>query len=41
MDGSMGVANQLAMKVARIDRSTNDPTGGRIMRTTDEGNATN
>jgi predicted amidohydrolase YtcJ len=41
MDGPMGVANSLAMKVAGIDRSTNDPTGGTIMRTTGRGNATN
>ncbi|PVH37493.1 hypothetical protein PAHAL_5G017200 [Panicum hallii] len=33
MDGHMGIANSLAMKIAGIDRSTNDPIGGAIMRT--------
>lgn len=34
MDGHMGVANSLAMKIAGIDKNTNDPVGGTIMRTT-------
>ncbi|KAJ1287093.1 hypothetical protein BS78_03G403900 [Paspalum vaginatum] len=34
MDGHMGVANSLAMKIAGIDKNTNDPIGGTIMRTT-------
>jgi hypothetical protein len=29
------------MKIAGIDISTNDPTGGTIIRTADGGNATN
>jgi hypothetical protein len=41
MDGHVGVANSLAMKIAGIDRSTNDPIGGTIMRTAEGGNATN
>ena len=40
MDGHMGVANSLAMKIAGIDKNTNDPIGGTIMRTTEGGNAT-
>ncbi|CAD6228131.1 unnamed protein product [Miscanthus lutarioriparius] len=35
MDGHMGVANSLAMKIAGIDSNTNDPIGGTIMRTTE------
>ncbi|XP_062231383.1 protein LONG AFTER FAR-RED 3-like isoform X2 [Phragmites australis] len=35
MDGHMGVANSLAMKIAGIDKNTNDPIGGTIMRTTE------
>ncbi|TVU36822.1 hypothetical protein EJB05_18771 [Eragrostis curvula] len=35
MDGHMGVANSLAMKIAGINKSTNDPVGGTIMRTPD------
>ena len=41
MDGHMGVANSLAMKIAGIDRNTNDPIGGTIIRTTEGGNTTN
>ena len=41
MDGHMGVANSLAMKIAGIDRNTNDQIGGTIMRTTEGGNTTN
>lgn len=41
MDGHMGVANSLAMKIAGIDKNTNDPIGGTIIRTTEGGNATN
>ncbi|KAG2594248.1 hypothetical protein PVAP13_5NG632700 [Panicum virgatum] len=33
MDGHMGIANSLAMKIAGIDKTTNDPIGGTIMRT--------
>ncbi|RCV29090.1 hypothetical protein SETIT_5G455500v2 [Setaria italica] len=33
VDGHVGVANSVAMKIAGIDRSTNDPIGGTIMRT--------
>lgn len=36
----MGVANSLAMKIAGIDKNTNDPIGGTIMRTTQGGNTT-
>uniref|UniRef100_A0A0A9HEL5 Amidohydrolase 3 domain-containing protein n=1 Tax=Arundo donax TaxID=35708 RepID=A0A0A9HEL5_ARUDO len=35
MDGHMGVASSLAMKIAGIDKNTNDPIGGTIMRTTE------
>ncbi|KAL6853444.1 hypothetical protein ACP4OV_019473 [Aristida adscensionis] len=35
MDGHVGVANSLAMKIAGIDKNTNDPIGGTIMRTTE------
>ncbi|ONM34410.1 Amidohydrolase family [Zea mays] len=35
MDGHMGVANSLAMKIAGIDKNTNDPIGGTIIRTTE------
>lgn len=38
MDGHMGVANSLAMKIAGIDKNTNDPVGGTIVRTTERGN---
>jgi hypothetical protein len=38
MDGHMGVANSLAMKIAGIDKNTDDPIGGTIMRTTGGGN---
>lgn len=41
VDGHVGVANSVAMKIAGIDRSTNDPIGGTIMRTAEGGNATN
>jgi len=41
MDGHMGIANSLAMKIAGINRSTNDPIGGTIMRTAAGGNTTN
>ena len=41
MDGHMGIANSLAMKIAGINRSTNDPIGGTIMRTAEGGNTTN
>ncbi|KAL6616713.1 hypothetical protein ACP70R_038983 [Stipagrostis hirtigluma subsp. patula] len=33
MDGHMGVANSLAMKIAGINKNTNDPIGGTVMRT--------
>jgi len=32
MDGHMGIANSLAMKIAGIDKTTNDPIGRTIMR---------
>ncbi|KAM3354753.1 hypothetical protein ACQJBY_025467 [Aegilops geniculata] len=35
MDGHMGLANTLAMKIAGIDKSTDDPVGGTIVRTTE------
>lgn len=35
MDGHTGVANSLAMKIAGINKNTNDPVGGTIMRTTE------
>nr|CAB3479458.1 unnamed protein product [Digitaria exilis] len=35
MDGHMGIANSLAMKIAGIDRSTHDPIGGTIIRTSE------
>ncbi|KAF7033313.1 hypothetical protein CFC21_044425 [Triticum aestivum] len=35
MDGHMGLANSLAMKIAGIDKNTNDPVGGTIVRTTE------
>ncbi|XP_003565094.1 uncharacterized protein LOC100840102 isoform X2 [Brachypodium distachyon] len=35
MDGHMGVANSLAMKIAGIDKNTKDPVGGTIVRTTE------
>uniref|UniRef100_A0ACD5XKP2 Uncharacterized protein n=1 Tax=Avena sativa TaxID=4498 RepID=A0ACD5XKP2_AVESA len=35
MDGHMGVANSLAMKIAGIDKNTNDPVGGTVVRTTE------
>lgn len=38
MDGHMGIANSLAMRMAGIDKNTNNPVGGTIMRTTEGGN---
>ncbi|KAK9682800.1 hypothetical protein RND81_10G097200 [Saponaria officinalis] len=35
MDGHMGLANLLALKLAGINRDTKDPAGGTIMRTAD------
>ncbi|KAM3335927.1 hypothetical protein ACQJBY_030083 [Aegilops geniculata] len=35
MDGHMGLANTLAMKIAGIDKNTDDPVGGTIVRTTE------
>ncbi|KAH9618689.1 hypothetical protein KSS87_020698 [Heliosperma pusillum] len=35
MDGHMGLANSLALKLAGISRDTKDPAGGTIMRTAD------
>uniref|UniRef100_A0A0E0N7P8 Amidohydrolase 3 domain-containing protein n=1 Tax=Oryza rufipogon TaxID=4529 RepID=A0A0E0N7P8_ORYRU len=35
MDGHMGIANSLAMRMAGIDKNTNNPVGGTIMRTTE------
>ena len=37
MDGHMGLANSLAMKMAGISRDTKDPDGGTIVRTSDGG----
>jgi predicted amidohydrolase YtcJ len=34
----MGVANSLAMKIAGIDKNTNDPVGGTVVRTAERGN---
>ncbi len=39
-DGHALVANSLALKLARIDQSTPDPTGGKILRYPDSGEAT-
>ncbi|MBI2813243.1 MAG: amidohydrolase [Opitutae bacterium] len=39
-DGHALVANSQALKLARIDRSTPDPTGGKILRYPDSGEAT-
>jgi predicted amidohydrolase YtcJ len=41
MDGHMEVANSVALKIAGIDKNTNDPVGGTIMRTPEGGNLTN
>jgi len=41
MDGHMGIANSLAMKIAGIDKTTNDPIGGTVMRRAEGGNTTN
>jgi len=41
MDGHMGIANSLAMKIAGIDTTTNDAIGGTIMRRAEGGNTTN
>uniref|UniRef100_A0A0D3EYR8 Amidohydrolase 3 domain-containing protein n=1 Tax=Oryza barthii TaxID=65489 RepID=A0A0D3EYR8_9ORYZ len=35
MDGHMGIANSLAMRMAGINKNTNNPVGGTIMRTTE------
>ena len=37
----MAVANSLAMKIAGLEKSTNDPVGGTIVRTTERGNLCN
>ena len=37
MDGHIGLANSLALKIAGITNYTEDPNGGAIMRTTDGG----
>lgn len=39
-DGHALVANKVALKLARIDKSTPDPTGGKILRYPDSGEAT-
>ncbi|KAG8079097.1 hypothetical protein GUJ93_ZPchr0007g6255 [Zizania palustris] len=33
MDGHMGIGNSLAMRIAGIDKNTNNPIGGTIMKT--------
>lgn len=38
MDGHMGLANSMALKIAAITNNTGDPEGGGIVRTTDGGN---
>jgi len=37
MDGHMGVANSLALKIAGITNMTKDPVGGTIRKTIDGG----
>jgi predicted amidohydrolase YtcJ len=34
----MGIANSVAMKIAGIDKNTNDPVGGTVVRTSEGGN---
>lgn len=38
MDGHMGLANSMALKIAAITNNTGDPEGGGVVRTTDGGN---
>lgn len=38
MDGHMGLANSLALKLAGISNSSEDPDGGTIRRTASGGN---
>jgi predicted amidohydrolase YtcJ len=35
VDGHAGLANRMAMELARLDQNPSDPTGGRIIRTRD------
>lgn len=37
MDGHMGLANSLALKIAGITNDTRDPVGGTIVKTNDGG----
>lgn len=37
MDGHMGVANSLALKIAGVTNSTKNPVGGTILRTSGGG----
>ncbi|CAM8917138.1 unnamed protein product [Rhodiola kirilowii] len=36
MDGHMGLANSVAIKMAKITKDTNDPTGGTIINSSDD-----
>lgn len=38
MDGHMGLANSLALKIAGISNSTSDPDGGAVIRKSFGGN---
>ena len=38
MDGHMGLANSVALKLSGISNLTKDPEGGTIVRTVDGGN---
>lgn len=40
MDGHMGLANSLALKIAGITNKTEDPNGGTIVRNAGGGNLT-
>lgn len=37
MDGHMGLANSVALKLAGVTNLSKDPNGGTIMRTSDGG----
>lgn len=38
MDGHMGIANSLALKIAGVSNHTRDPIGGAIMKDSNGGN---